>query len=414
MASMVVLLTAGSDIEFASRHVNNVLVIRENARKLVSKDENKRAEGMDYLIRAKVGEANGERAQLLIARMKDIARESPEKSLELAEMLANLKNPSNGSLNLAAAPAAGVMGALAFALVYSVATPQVQENMRDAVGSVASPETQENMRNTANSVVESAKKAGGAAKEEVQKQLKISIGLWEFITLTAFPIHLLDDENRKLVNPIVDTSGGNPASGGYAEGGGVITTPHTGGTQLDGVQKDGAYVTPEHKLNPGVMYSEGGTGKGDATIIDSAILAQRVMDARAGLPSDLRRGGNVAVADIDIPGISRQMAAHSGISVAGRGFIGEGSGNFVAQIVPNKAGDPVYRGTDSEYKILDNIADQLGGNRAVSGAVNIFTEKPACVSCLGAGEQFNEIYPNITVNFIDNQGVMLRPPRRIP
>ncbi|QTU10170.1 hypothetical protein HUT24_24090 [Pseudomonas protegens] len=162
------------------------------------------------------------------------------------------------------------------------------------------------------------------------------------------------------------------------------------------------------------MYSEGGTGKGDATIIDSAILAQRVMDARAGLPSDLRRGGNVAVADIDIPGISRQMAAHSGISVAGRGFIGEGSGNFVAQIVPNKAGDPVYRGTDSEYKILDNIADQLGGNRAVSGAVNIFTEKPACVSCLGAGEQFNEIYPNITVNFIDNQGVMLRPPRRIP
>ncbi|MFP3427946.1 hypothetical protein, partial [Pseudoalteromonas sp. SIMBA_162] len=69
MASMVVLLTAGSDIEFASRHVNNVLVIRENARKLVSKDENKRAEGMDYLIRSKVGEANGEAAKLLFARM---------------------------------------------------------------------------------------------------------------------------------------------------------------------------------------------------------------------------------------------------------------------------------------------------------------------------------------------------------
>ncbi|PNV99125.1 hemagglutinin repeat-containing protein [Pseudomonas protegens] len=250
MASMVVLLTAGSDIEFASRHVNNVLVIRENARKLVSKDENKRAEGMDYLIRSKVGEANGEAAKLLFARMKDIARESPEKSLELAEMLASLKNPSNGSLNLAAAPGVGMMGALAFALVYSVATPQ----------------TQENMRNTANSVVESAKKAGGVAKEEVQRQLKISIGLWELITLTAFPIHLLDDENRKLVSPIVDTSGRIPASGGYAEGGGVVTTPHTGGTQLDGVQKDGAYVTPEHKLNPGVMYSEDGSVKGTGVL----------------------------------------------------------------------------------------------------------------------------------------------------
>jgi len=246
MASMVVLLTAGSDIEFASRHVNNVLVIRENARKLVSKDENKRAEGMDYLIRSKVGEANGEAAKLLFARMKDIARESPEKSLELAEMLASLKNPSNGSLNLAAAPGVGMMGALALALVYSGASPQ----------------TQENMRNTANSVVESAKKSGGVAKEEVQRQLKISIGLWEFVTLTTFPIHLLDDENRKLVNPIVDASGLNPTSGGYAEGGGVITTPHTGGTQLDGVQKDGAYVTPEHKLNPGVMYSEDGAAKG--------------------------------------------------------------------------------------------------------------------------------------------------------
>ncbi|WP_339070907.1 hemagglutinin repeat-containing protein [Pseudomonas idahonensis] len=254
MASMVVLLTAGSDIEFASRHVNNVLVIRENARKLVSKDENKRAEGMDYLIRAKVGEANGEGARLLFARMKDIARESPEKSLELAEMLASLKNPSNGSLNLAAAPGLGMMGALALALVYSGALPQ----------------TQENMRNTANSVVESAKEAGGVAKEEVQRQLKISMRFWELVTLTAFPIHLLDDENRKLVNPIVDTSGGIPASGGYAEGGGVVTTPHTGGTQLDGVQKDGAYVTPEHKLNPGGMYSESDSSKNTSKNLGSA------------------------------------------------------------------------------------------------------------------------------------------------
>ncbi|WP_185073619.1 hypothetical protein, partial [Pseudomonas protegens] len=167
--AMAVLSVSGADLKSSASEFNDYRLARENARKLVSKDENKRAEGMDYLIRAKVGEANGEHAQLLIARMKDIARESPEKSLELAEMLASLKNPSNGSLNLAAAPGVGMMGALAFALVYSVATPQ----------------TQENMRNTANSVVESAKKAGGVAKEEVQRQLKISIGLWELITLTA-------------------------------------------------------------------------------------------------------------------------------------------------------------------------------------------------------------------------------------
>lgn len=54
-------------------------------------------------------------------------------------------------------------------------------------------------------------------------------------------------------------------------------------------------------------------------------MAQRVMDVRAGLPSGLRRSGSVAVAEIDIPGIPKQMAAHSQISDAGRGLIGSGN-----------------------------------------------------------------------------------------
>jgi len=243
VASMVVLMTAGSDIEFASKHVNNVLVIRENARKLVSKDENKRAEGMDYLIRSQVGEANGDAAKFFVARMKDVARESPEKSLELAEMLAGLRSPSSGSLQLVQGLGAGLYGALATALLYQASTPDNQDKMRSAV----------------NSVVESVSSSASAKAEEAQRQLTIAMAVWKLTTQMVFPIHLLDDENRKLVNPIVDMSGGNPSSGGYAEGGGVVTTPHTGGTQLDGWQTDGAYVTPEHKLNPGVMYSDDGS-----------------------------------------------------------------------------------------------------------------------------------------------------------
>ncbi|MDU0668089.1 deaminase domain-containing protein, partial [Pseudomonas aeruginosa] len=158
----------------------------------------------------------------------------------------------------------------------------------------------------------------------------------------------------------------------------------------------------------------GGGAKGTATVIDTAPMAQRVMDVRAGLPSNLRRSGNVAIAEIDIPGIPRQMAAHSQVSDAGKGLIGSGSGNFVAQSVPNKAGDMVYRGIDTEYKILDNIADQLGSNTSARGTVNILTEKAACASCLNVAEQFKAKYPNITVNILDNQGVMLRPPRKTP
>ncbi|WOS43081.1 deaminase domain-containing protein [Xanthomonas rydalmerensis] len=138
------------------------------------------------------------------------------------------------------------------------------------------------------------------------------------------------------------------------------------------------------------------------------------MDARAALPSDLRRSGNVAVATIDIPGIQTEMAAHSQISEASRGFIGAGSGNFIATSVPNKIGEMVYRGADAEYKILDNIADQLRDNTAAKGVVTIFTEKAACASCLGVVELFKEKFTNIIVNVLDNRGAMLRPPRKVP
>ncbi|WP_123957409.1 deaminase domain-containing protein [Frederiksenia canicola] len=36
--------------------------------------------------------------------------------------------------------------------------------------------------------------------------------------------------------------------------------------------------------------------------------------------------------------------------------------------------------------------------------MTIFTERPACQSCLGVAEQFNKHYPNIKVNIFDNNG----------
>ncbi|WP_460318767.1 hypothetical protein [Pseudomonas ogarae] len=46
--------------------------------------------------------------------------------------------------------------------------------------------------------------------------------------------------------------------------------------------------------------------------------------------------------------------------------------------------------------------------------MNILTEKTAGTSCLNVAEQFKAKYPSITVNILDNQGVMLRPPRKTP
>ena len=71
-------------------------------------------------------------------------------------------------------------------------------------------------------------------------------------------------------------------------------------------------------------------------------------------------------------------------------------------------GDLIDRRVDSEYKILSNLADQLGSNRQAKGQVTIFTERPACLSCLGVVDQFTKRYPNIKVNVFDNNGKAIK------
>ncbi|NUE79331.1 adhesin [Pseudomonas protegens] len=243
LASMGVLIASPDNLQGTSEEINRVLVETENYLKAFSKDENRRAEAIEFRLKQKFGDPKSDGEKLLVARMQEIARQSPEKSVELTALIGRLSDSPAGANNYAQGLASsGVMLALIGALAYQASTP----------------ENQERMRNAANSMVKSASQGVSVKAEEVQSRLRVSMALWELLTVMPFPIHLLDDENRKLVNPIVDASGLNPTSGGYAEGGGVITTPHTGGTQLDGVQKDGAYVTPEHKLNPGVMYTING------------------------------------------------------------------------------------------------------------------------------------------------------------
>ncbi|MBD7923456.1 two-partner secretion domain-containing protein [Xanthomonas bonasiae] len=157
---------------------------------------------------------------------------------------------------------------------------------------------------------------------------------------------------------------------------------------------------------------------GTATAIDTAPMAQKISDIRATLPSRLKGDGNMAVADINIDGMPSQMAAHSRINnptaeQQAKGIVGEGAGIFQTQIVPNKSGVLISRAGDSEAKILDNIAQKLGDNVAARGSVTIFTERAACSSCMGVVEQFKAKYPNISVNILDNNDVVLRPPKGI-
>jgi filamentous hemagglutinin len=132
------------------------------------------------------------------------------------------------------------------------------------------------------------------------------------------------------------------------------------------------------------------------------VKQDQVADLRALLPNDLKREGNVAVADVHIDGLPGKMAAHSGVDDAMSGFVGRGSGNLDSKVISNSSGHPIDRETDAEYKILDNISDMLGGYKNASGTIDIFSELKVCASCSNAIAQFMDRFPNINVNVIAN------------
>ncbi|MGN7839315.1 deaminase domain-containing protein, partial [Stenotrophomonas sp. 22385] len=153
--------------------------------------------------------------------------------------------------------------------------------------------------------------------------------------------------------------------------------------------------------------------------VDTAQWAKRVTDLRSGLTSDLKRSGNVAVADVNVDGLPTSIAAHSSIANPTAqqklgGLVGDAGDVFETFSVPNKSGVPVPRSGDSEAKILGNLAQQLGENRGATGTISIFTERAACASCMGVVEQFMAKYPGIRVSVFDNKGVLLRPQSASP
>jgi len=145
-------------------------------------------------------------------------------------------------------------------------------------------------------------------------------------------------------------------------------------------------------------------GAPTAELLERTVLTQAIKEARIGLTGAARREGNVAAAAIEIDGLPSRLVSSSRIDFPRNGLIGEGSGNFQATTIGG-----VNRAQDSEYKILDFIADRLGENTRIKGSVTIVTERPACDSCLSVVKQFLEKYPNIEVKVFNNSGLLLTP-----
>jgi hypothetical protein len=67
------------------------------------------------------------------------------------------------------------------------------------------------------------------------------------------------------------------------------------------------------------------------------------------------------------------------------------------------------RYTDSEYKMLNKLALDLGAppgvqgykNLDVTGSLKVVSERPYCSSCQGVIQQFNDMFPNVEITLID-------------
>uniref|UniRef100_UPI0035633D10 deaminase domain-containing protein n=1 Tax=Psychrobacter sp. TaxID=56811 RepID=UPI0035633D10 len=143
------------------------------------------------------------------------------------------------------------------------------------------------------------------------------------------------------------------------------------------------------------------------------------VDLRSKLPSRLKNSGNFGAAVIDVPGVQPLMAASSGLqakdikdrpTLVDKGFVVEVENpTFAAFTVNNSSGRPINRSVDTENKILNNIAAQLGNNTNAKGTVNLFTEREPCLSCSMNISQFKQRYPNVQLNIIDSGGNLYTP-----
>ncbi|MEW4371841.1 deaminase domain-containing protein [Paenibacillus kandeliae] len=145
-------------------------------------------------------------------------------------------------------------------------------------------------------------------------------------------------------------------------------------------------------------------------------MIDRVRELRSSLTSGLKRGGNFALAEVNIIGNSqKEYFAHSGIDKL-TGTLAERVPTislqpknpvFESTLAVGKEGEPYSRASDTEYKIINHLANQLGEQTTVSGNIKLFTELDTCSSCNRVIAEFASKYKNIAVEVIHNNGERL-------
>lgn len=150
------------------------------------------------------------------------------------------------------------------------------------------------------------------------------------------------------------------------------------------------------------LYKMQGAGNKGGTDVIKNNLVNKVKDIRAKMPNtNLAKRGNMAVADVDVPGIKDNFVAHSkinaeldkGADVADFSYLKPENERIFTSYVDDQY--PRYH--DTEAKILEDIASQITDPN-VSGTINLYSELPCCQSCSNIILEFRRMFPNIELN----------------
>ena len=131
--------------------------------------------------------------------------------------------------------------------------------------------------------------------------------------------------------------------------------------------------------------------------------------------------GNMAVAEVDIPGIPEEFIAHSSINTAKNKAAQYGNFSYESTIknlesyVDAPMGikgltveemlkkEAVPRYNDAEAKILEDITSRIKDTPDIKGKINLYTEKACCQSCSNLILEFKNKFPNVELNiYTDN------------
>ncbi|MBO1627434.1 hypothetical protein J4P90_19800 [Bacillus sp. SY8(2021)] len=153
--------------------------------------------------------------------------------------------------------------------------------------------------------------------------------------------------------------------------------------------------------------------------VAEAHIIDRVKELRGKLTSGYKKPGNFSLAEVDVKGIDKsEFFAQSSINEL-NGVLEERVADislkpnnpiFKASMAADKNGIEYPRDSDTEYKILNDIANRLGNNTEAKGKIKLFTELGTYDSCSRVVVvEFSRKYKNIELEVIHNNGNRLKP-----